>query len=91
MLGALSLASNLLVKKIPVAQFNFMNGIDLEHVNSEERINRVSKWFDTKFEALKKYFLGSSQEEEENLDEVNETLGFEKMLDISNYHSESGV
>merc|ERR1711937_616554 len=45
-LGANSLAVNYFVKRIRIEMFFFTDAIDLEHVNYEERINRIYRSID---------------------------------------------
>jgi magnesium-transporting ATPase (P-type) len=65
-LGSLSLASNLLVKKVPISQFKFMEAIDLEHQNQEEWINKVAKKFESAIGKLKGTFTGGGRDEEDS-------------------------
>ena len=47
LLGATSLLVNLVLKKIPLANFKFTEGIDLENDNKNEFINRYTQKMDT--------------------------------------------
>ena len=95
-LGINSLAVNYIVKRLKIEMFFFTDAIDLEHVNYDERINRIYRSIDRgvgSFQAL------LSRKEEHNETFVPTTMpsapsvdatGFENILDFSNLPSDQG-
>ena len=99
-LGLNSLAVNYIVKRIRIEMFWFTDAIDLEHVNMEERINKMYKSVDNMLDS----FYGClrlKEEPKDPEDTFTPTIGptapsidakddFENILNFSNLPSDQG-
>lgn len=88
MIGSLSLLVNLVVKKVPVINFKFVESINLERVDPDEFINRFMGWF----ESVQNKFT-KCLKNEETVDEDTEefTKMFNSMADAEGMVPKEGL
>jgi len=73
-IGASSLVINLVVKKISVDKFAFIESINLERSNPSEFINVLMSWFESQQSRMKVAIEQEQQEIEEKQEQIEDQL-----------------